>query len=299
MKILNFGSCNIDYVYNVDSIVKPGETISSNGLKVFAGGKGLNQSLAACRSGAKVYHAGCIGKDGLFLKELLAASGADTKYLDVCDSTTGHAIIQVDSSGENSILLYKGANHLITKEYADSVLADFQKDDILILQNEINCLEYIISKAYEKGLKIVLNPSPINRAVLELDLSKIHFLILNQIEAYNISNKTDTDEICDFFVKNYPELNVVLTLGSKGSIFVNRYEKTACKSYPVVVKDSTGAGDTFLGYFISHFAKTNDVAASLNMASMAAAIAVTKNGAAESIPHQNEVLSELAEIKSE
>ncbi len=297
MKILNFGSCNIDYVYGVDSIVKPGETISSQSLNVFAGGKGLNQSLAIARSGTAVYHAGCIGKDGLFLKDMLTESGVNTKYLKVCDTASGHAIIQVDEIGENSIILYKGANHLITKDYVDYVLEDFQKDDILVLQNEINNLDYIISKAYEKGLKIVLNPSPINQTILELNLSKIQFLILNQIEACEISKMANIEDICNFFIANYPQLNLVLTLGKNGSLFVNRFERINCNAYSVCAVDTTGAGDTFLGYFISKFSKTNDISDSLNFASMAAALAVTRNGAAESIPFQNEVLSSLNNIK--
>ena len=132
MRILNFGSCNIDYVYTVEHIVVPGETVSSSKLELFAGGKGLNQSIAAARAGAKVFHAGCLGNDGGMLKEVLVDSGVDISNVTELDTKNGHAIIQVSSQGENSIFLYPGSNALVTKEIIDSVLKKFGKDDILL-----------------------------------------------------------------------------------------------------------------------------------------------------------------------
>ena len=150
MKILNFGSCNIDYVYSIDHIVRVGETQSTNRLDIFPGGKGLNQSIAIARAGAKVYHAGCVGYDGDMLTELLSDSGVDISYVRTTDIKNGHAIIQVDSNGNNSIFLYGGSNDMVTEEYIDSVLEHFEAGDILLLQNEISNVEYIIKKASKK-----------------------------------------------------------------------------------------------------------------------------------------------------
>lgn len=295
MKILNFGSCNIDYVYSVEKIVEPGETAASSKMEVFAGGKGLNQSLAIARSGQSVFHAGCIGQDGLFLKELLEKSNVDTRFLKIGERS-GNAVIQVDKDGENCIILFKGANHEIKKDYVDFVLDNFEKGDWLILQNEISEIEYIIEKAFEKGLKIVLNPSPIDENILKLDLSKLSFLILNKIEAKNITNESEVDRICNFFSKKYPELNIVLTLGKDGSIFKNRDRTHFQNAFKTDAVDTTGAGDTFLGYFISQYIKTEDAPLALKTASMASKIAVSKKGAAASIPKIDEVTSELLKI---
>ena len=147
MKLLNFGSCNVDYVYTLDHIVNVGETESSTNLSVFCGGKGLNQTIAAARAGVKVYHASCIGDGGEALVELLKENGVDVTYLQKVDGQNGHAIIQVTPQGENSIFIYPGSNAKITKEQVDKTLENFEKGDIILLQNEISNLNYIIEKA--------------------------------------------------------------------------------------------------------------------------------------------------------
>ena len=179
MKILNFGSANIDYVYSLDHIVMGGETISSKELNIFPGGKGLNQSIALARAGVKAYHAGCIGLDGQLLIDTFESDGVDLKYVRRVEEKSGHAIIQVSRDGENSIVLYAGSNHKITKEHIDDVLSDFDKGDIILLQNEISNLEYVIEKASEKGMFIIFNCSPINDNIFSIDYSRINCVILN------------------------------------------------------------------------------------------------------------------------
>ena len=289
MKILNLGSCNIDYVYELSHIVTPGETADSKSLALFPGGKGLNQSIALARSGVEIYHAGAIGNDGIFLKELLDSSGVNTKYLKVEDASSGHAIIQVDEKGENSIILYHGTNYMIDKDYIDSVLADFSDGDILILQNEISNLQYIIDKAYEKKMRIVLNPSPITDELKNINLSKISILILNEIEAFAFSGERKPTRVCDFFKTNFPRLSVVLTLGSKGSVYIDKNQMIICPSYSVEVKDTTSAGDTFTGYFISGLVNGVEIKKALKIATAAAAISVSRKGASSSIPTMDEV----------
>ena len=152
MKLLNFGSCNIDYVYQLNHIVKVGETESYHGMSIFPGGKGLNQSIAASRAGVKVYHAGATGKDGNILLQLLIDNNVNVDYLKTVEEKTGHAIIQVTASGENSIFIHAGANACVDEEYIDFVLENFSNQDFLLLQNEISNVEYIINKAFEKGM---------------------------------------------------------------------------------------------------------------------------------------------------
>ena len=141
--------------------------MSSESLQVFSGGKGLNQSIALSKAGADVWHAGAVGAgDGDFLIEQMKKAGVHTELIEHLDGQTGHAIIQKDPAGQNCILLYGGANQRITKEMVDRVLTQFEADDFLILQNEISEIGYIMEKAHEKGMKIVLNPSPMNAKIL-------------------------------------------------------------------------------------------------------------------------------------
>lgn len=291
MKIVNFGSCNIDYVYSLDHIVNVGETETTNKLETFAGGKGLNQSIALARAGAKVYHAGCIGKDGEMLREIMNESGVDLSHIKNTDTKNGHAVIQVSAKGENSIFIYPGSNAEVSKDYIDSVLEDFEKGDILLLQNEISNVNYIIEKAYEKQMQIILNPSPINEKINEIDFGKLSYVVLNEIEAKEISGAKNAEESLLFFSKNYPDLKIMLTLGSKGSVYFDNENKISQSAFLVDAVDTTGAGDTFTGYFVAGISQNENYCEILKKASAASAISVSRMGAAPSIPKMEEVVN--------
>ena len=221
MKVLNFGSLNLDYVYDVDHFVREGETISSTDMNVFCGGKGLNQSVALAKAGVKVYHAGAVGSaDGSMLLEALSEVGVDISYVKRYDMSSGHAIIQKNSAGNNCILLYGGANQNIGIDFIKEVLEDFDKGDILLLQNEVSNLAFIIDEGAAKGMSIILNPSPLNEKIFECDLEKVEYLILNEIEASDILGAacTDEDELVEKLTKRFPNTKIVLTLGEKGSV---------------------------------------------------------------------------------
>lgn len=296
MKILNFGSLNIDKVYEVEDFVKPGETISSKDMQIFAGGKGLNQSIAVANAGSNIYHAGMIGKEGLFLKDILDEKNVDTSLLKVIESETGHAIIQVNKEGQNCILLFSGANHKIDENYVNLVLDKFEAGDIIILQNEISCLEYIIDQAFKKQMRIALNPSPIDESLAKLDLNKVEWIILNEIEGSIISGRENHDEIVFELLKRFSNLKIVLTLGEKGSIYRDGEKSYSQNIYKTNVVDTTAAGDTFMGYFISSISKNRSIEDALEIASMAASISVSKKGAANSIPYEQEVLAKLSDL---
>mgnify|MGYP002508447044 FL=1 len=144
MKVLTIGSMNIDYVYSVDHIVQPGETQTTGGMNVFLGGKGINQSMALAKAGADVYHCGFIGPDGEMFLDACKEYGVNSDYIRKIEEKTGHTIIQVDKNAQNCILLYGGANQCLTEEFVDEVIGNFEKGDILLLQNEVNLLPYII-----------------------------------------------------------------------------------------------------------------------------------------------------------
>lgn len=291
MKILNFGSCNIDFVYKLDHIVTIGETETSNSMQVFPGGKGLNQSVALAKAGMKVYHAGCIGTDGEMLTDVLESNGVDISNIKKVDEKTGHAIIQVSSKGDNSIFLYPGSNAKITEEFVDEVLDKFQKGDMLLLQNEINKIDYIIEKAYKKEMCIIFNPSPYNDEIKNIDFNMLSYIIINEVEMSEITQCDNPKDGLKYFAKNYPKLKIIITLGSEGSMYGDTEKAVFQPSFNVKAIDTTAAGDTFTGYFFAQTAMGNSVENSLKIASVASAIAVSRKGASVSIPMLNEVLA--------
>ena len=155
--ILSYGSLNLDLVYQVPHFVQAGETLSSTSRTVHCGGKGLNQSIAAARAGGTVSHAGKIGGDGTVLTDILRESGVDTDFVTVGDGPSGHAVIQVDPSGQNCILLFGGCNQEITHEEIDRVLGQTAEgenlsDSFLMEHSEINPdEEYSDTDEYEDG----------------------------------------------------------------------------------------------------------------------------------------------------
>lgn len=290
MKVLNFGSLNIDHVYSVGHIVVPGETISSSRIELFPGGKGLNQSVALSKAGVKVFHAGTVGEEGgEYLLNVLQKNGVDTSLIKMGSGQSGHAIIQVAESGQNSIILFGGTNRKNTREYVDDVLSHFGEGDIILLQNEINGIDYIIDRAYQKKMKIILNPSPMDGNLLKCDLGKVSMFILNEVEGEQITGKNDHDEIIDKMLNKYPDSRIVLTLGEEGSVYADSSEQIRQEAFSVSAVDTTAAGDTFTGYFIAGIVNGDPVSAALENASRASAIAVTRKGAAVSIPYFGEV----------
>lgn len=299
MKILLFGSLNIDYVYSVPHFVKKGETLSAKELNVYTGGKGLNQSIALARAGVETYQAGAIGTDGMFLLEQLKEAGVKTDLVKILDDVrTGNAIIQNDDEGDNCIVLFGGANQAITKEQVDEVFKDFTNEDYLLIQNEINELSYIVEKAKEEGMKIILNPSPMNEKIMKLPLDQIDYFILNEIEAMQILEMGKPEEIDGKYIasllhERFKDATIVLTLGSEGSVCISDDEYVEQSIYKVKAIDTTAAGDTYTGYFIAGILNGKTIKESMDIASKASAIAVTRQGAAPSIP----VLEEVEEYK--
>ena len=299
MKILSFGSLNIDYVYSVPHFVKKGETLSAKELNVYTGGKGLNQSIALSRAGVETYQAGAIGTDGMFLLEQLKEAGVKTDLVKILDDVrTGNAIIQNDDEGDNCIVLFGGANQAITKEQVDEVFKDFTNEDYLLIQNEINELSYIVEKAKEEGMKIILNPSPMNEKIMKLPLDQIDYFILNEIEAMQILEMGKPEEIDGKYIasllhERFKDATIVLTLGSEGSVCISDDEYVEQSIYKVKAIDTTAAGDTYTGYFIAGILNGKTIKESMDIASKASAIAVTRQGAAPSIP----VLEEVEEYK--
>ncbi|MFQ7873429.1 ribokinase [Enterocloster sp.] len=292
MKILNYGSLNIDYTYSVDHFVRGGETMSSEEMHVFSGGKGLNQSIALSKSGAEVWHAGAIGTgDGDFLIRQLKEAGVNTEYISVLDGKTGHAIIQKAKDGGNCILLFGGANQQITREMVDGVMDHFEKGDYLVLQNEISEIGYIMERAREKGMVLVFNPSPMDDKISSYPLEYVDYFLLTEIEAGDICGEQGSGEelLLQKLSDKFPASKIVLTLGGDGSLYRDGQRILTQGIYKVPVADTTAAGDTFTGFLIGGLVQGLDAGEALDLAAKAAAIAVSRPGAAPSIPSREEV----------
>ena len=284
---------NLDYVYTVDHFVMPGETISSTSRTIKHGGKGLNQSVALARAGADVAHAGCIGEGGESLKEMLEKEGVDVSALIRTEEMQGHTVIQVNPDGENCIILYGGSNQRITEEQIGMTLQEYSAGDWLVLQNEINLLPEIVEAAFKRGMRIVLNPSPYNEKLEKVDFHKLSWLLVNEIEAEQITGSGDPDKAWQILHERYPGLSVLITLGKRGSVAYamtkNGTEKVSQEAMKVKAVDTTAAGDTFTGYFVAGLMKEEPLKACMEEATKASAISVTRPGAADSIPTRGEM----------
>ena len=292
MRRLSFGSLNCDYVYQVPHITAPAETLSAREMQVFPGGKGLNQSIALARAGAPVFHAGLVGEDGDFLVDLARESGVDCRYLERRPGRTGHAIIQVEESGQNAILICGGANQLVDEPMIRRVLADFGPGDLLLAQNEMSGLPLILSLASERGMTVALNPSPCGD-LPEADLSMVDWLILNEVEGHALSGETEIAAMPDALRRRYPRANILLTLGAEGAVCLTGEERHFQPAIRVKTVDTTAAGDTFTGYFLAAFTGGQTIPEALLLAARAAAMAVSQPGASSSIPTRQEVENRL------
>lgn len=296
MKVLDFGTLNYDYVYQVDHILVGGETSAALSMETHIGGKGLNQAIALKKAGVNVFMAGSLGTDGVSIRELCRKEGVNTDYLASVDGKSGHTIIQVDKDAQNCIMLYGGSNRKQEKPQIDQTLEDFGIGDILLLQNEINHLNYIIDKASEIGMTIVLNPSPFDDNLKTCDMGKVDYFIMNEIEGSLLTGRERYRDILSAMRLMFPKARTVLTVGKEGAYYQDENVQVFQEAFPVKAVDTTAAGDTFTGYFIAGLVNGTDINRNLRMCARASSIAVTKKGATDSIPEYEDVLCADVEI---
>jgi ribokinase len=292
MKTFVYGSLNIDLVFSVDHIVSPGETISSSSLGKNAGGKGANQAAALAKAGMETWIAGKIGKDGVFLLEILESYGVRTGLVVQYDGPSGQAIIQVDKNGQNSIVLFAGGNGLVNQYEIEKCLSFFEKGDLIVLQNEISNTALIMEKAKGIGLKVALNPSPWNEQAGKLPIDLADILFINEIEGAGLAGLENTipvTEILDQLCTRYQKTEIILTAGPRGAYYGCGKNRAKGEIMDVPVVDTTGAGDCFSGYYLAARERGLSIQDSLDIAGKAASITVSRKGAMESIPFKDEV----------
>ena len=289
MTIFNLGSINIDHVHRVARLPGPGETVAALGYARGLGGKGVNQSLAAAAAGARVHHIGAVGAEGGWIVERLAAAGIDVADLALVGEATGHAIVCVDAAGENQIIIHGGANRALTLEQIDRALARARPGDWFLAQNETNLIAEGFARAKAAGLRTAYAAAPFEAAAAAGLIGSIDLLALNEVEAGQLAAHLGTA------AEALPVPEVLVTRGARGAHY--RAGERVCEvaAFPVTPVDTTGAGDTFLGVFLA--ARDGGVApqAALRQAAAAAALQVTRPGAADAIPTEGEVAAFLAE----
>jgi ribokinase len=292
MKFLVFGSLNIDLIFSVDHIVCPGETINSSALERSAGGKGANQAAALAKAGMEVYMAGKIGHDGDFLLELLQSYGVRTNHIMHWEGATGQALIQVDKTGQNSIVLYGGGNAALKDSEVPAIISAFSAGDIVLLQNEIPVSAAVMRTARERGMKVCLNPSPFDERITELPLELADILFVNEIEAAGLTGlpaSQDFETVLEKLAGRFPKTEIILTAGREGAFYALGTLRARGNIVDLPVADTTGAGDTFSGFFLAARERGRDVTESLRLACKASSIAVSRKGAMASMPFAGEV----------
>lgn len=291
MTIFNFGSINIDHVYRVPHLVLPGETLASRSIDTVLGGKGANQSIAAARAQAPVRHIGRIGEGDHWASAQMQEAGVDIGSIESVPGPSGHAIIQVDDHGENAILLHGGANQTFDRSILEHQLLQATADDWLLLQNECNAIDDAFDIALSRGMRIAFNPAPMTADTTRLPLEKCALLIVNETEAALLTGiaATQPADMLAALAERCPDSRLVLTLGAQGALLWHGGHKYAQAAVDVEVVDTTGAGDTFVGYFLAALIDDLDDQQCLQRACAAAALSVQQPGAAPSIPRAADV----------
>ena len=294
-RIITLGSLNLDFTYQLPKPLEVGETLSSLSYRCGAGGKGANQSIAAARAGAEVYHAGRIGSDGTLLRRTLADSGVRLDFLEEVETPTGHAVVLINDAGDNSIVLFGGANMRIAEEQISRSIQSMERGDFLLLQNEISRMGEIMEAADGAGLRIFFNPAPMNERVFSYPMELVDTLIVNEIEGAGLAGadpESGPEQVIRSLRTKYPAANLLMTLGASGAMYLGHSEErevfVPASSVGKVV-DTTAAGDTFIGYFLAETALGASPETAMKTAAAASGLCVGRLGAADSIPFRHEL----------
>ena len=286
--IFNFGSINIDHVYRLSELPKPGETCIAKSYEKFLGGKGVNQSVAISKAQGELSHVGAVGRDGQWALDQIESLGVGTSQIATIDQSTGHAIIYVDDASENQIVIESGANQHLAENVVDTVLESANPDqDFVLLQNETNLADYIVTASKSLGLKTIYAAAPFVAEITIGLIDKIDLLAVNEGEAQALAEALKVEP------SSLPVPQVLITKGSAGAEFHSNGEMIWQDAIKVDAIDSTGAGDAFLGSFLARYSLGDSIQSSLAYASVASAIQVTREGAAVAIPDYGEVLQFL------
>ena len=283
MTIYSFGSINIDHFYALAHLPAPGETLAAGGYRTGLGGKGANQSVAAARAGSKVVHIGAVGAEGAWARERMAGYGVDVAAVRVGDGASGHAIINVDAGGENAIVTFAGENRTHRADAIEAALAGARPGDLMILQNETNLQVEAAAMARALGMRVIYSAAPFEAAAVQAMLGHASILVMNAGEAADLQRELAVG------LADLPVEGVLVTMGGDGAVWRGAGGTVQVPAFEVAVVDTTGAGDTFAGYFAAGLDQGLAVAGAMRLAAAAAAVKVGRAGTADAIPARAEV----------
>lgn len=298
MNIVVIGSMNMDYILTTDNLPEKGETIHANDFKTSIGGKGANQAFAARKLGADVIMIGSVGNDdnGRKIIHRMNELGIDTSRIELVDTKTGNAMINVDNNGNNTIIVYGGANKCVKKEVIDKNEDIIKKADFILFQLEIpiETVEYGINIAKKHNRKIILNPAPAQKLSDNI-LKNVDILTPNETELAIISGENDLKlgarKLLEAGVKE-----VIVTLGEKGSYYLSNEKEILSESIKVKAIDTTAAGDSFNGALAVSICEGKYIEEVLEFSNVVGALTTTKSGAENSLPYR-EAVNKLLKIK--
>ena len=282
MTIWNLGSINADYVYALPHLPRAGETLAARSLTTGLGGKGANMSVACARAGGKIEHIGALGPEGAWMADRLRSYGVGTTHVATFDSPSGHAIIAVEEGGENLILVFPGTNRQVPPAHIEAALAQARPGDWFLTQNETNHQTEAARLARARGLHVAYVAAPFDTAAVQAMLPLASFLILNEVEADQLRDATGTP------LGELGVADVIVTLGAEGSLWFHDNRETGFPALPVTPVDTTGAGDAFTGYILALLDEGRPMPEAIQLATRAAALKVTRPGAADAIPTRAE-----------
>lgn len=297
MKVFNYGSINIDHIYRVPRFIQPGETLASEHYQMMLGGKGANQSIALARAGASVQHIGRVSSFDDWIFRKLQADGIGVYCVAHVEEPTGHAIIQVSDAGENSILLFGGANQSFSIARVAECLSNAERGDWLLLQHECNLTTEVMKLAKDHEMTVVYNPAPMPADIASIPLDCVDYLVMNEVEALQFAandalSKDRPDELVEYLHQKNPHLKIILTLGKQGVVYKDAENLIKQPAERVVAVDTTAAGDTFIGYFVQQCITGKSIETALSVACKAAAVTVQTLGASDSIPTSQQLIDQ-------
>ena len=290
------GSLNMDLVVNVDKMPKPGQTIIGSNFKEVPGGKGANQAVAMARLNGNVSMIGKVGEDGFgqTLINSLKNDKVDTTYIKTTKGATGVALITVDNNAQNSIVVSPGANFEVKEEDIDNNIEAIKNSDIVVLQLEtpLNTIKYALKKSKELNKYTILNPAPAlkldDEIIKNVDLLTPNETELEIISGVSIETEEDIQKAAQIMIeKGIKEL--VVTLGSKGSLYINKEKSIFKKAYKVEAVDTTAAGDSYTAALAVALSKDKNIEEAMDFASKVGALSVLKEGAQSSLPTLEDV----------
>lgn len=287
MPFITIGSINIDHSYRVPHFLQPGETLACQSYQRGLGGKGMNQSVALHRAGAQVLHLGAIGRHDAWVRAAMLETGVDLGAVIEVDADTGHAIIQLDAQGQNCILIHPGANQCLQASDIEQVLQSHSKHAWVLTQNETSAVPDIFERVLAHGRRLAFNPAPCDPALAQLPLQRLAVLFVNEVEVCQLAQTGDINAAFTALRQRCPETLLVMTLGPDGLRAAQGAEQWIVPACPTTVVDTTGAGDTITGYVLAALDAGRGVEDALHWAARAAAITVSRPGAAASIPWCN------------